>query len=961
MPTVSFRVVYPTTWGQTVAVLGAPATLGGGNPARAPRLTARVLGGQVVWQATLTLHAGEDSDLTTLIYRYAVLNADGVTVVDAEPRDRAVALPPAGDALLCRDTWTSDADPGALLTRAPFRIWRPARRCVSGGVVALPPPTDDPTAVTLHLSVRVAGLAPGDAVVVLGSAPALGAWRPERALALTETDTPLWRGVAVVPAPHFPVTYRYAVRRAAAAPDTEPDLEAGDNRIAAWEEGGAPRALASDGGWLRTASPWRGAGLAVPLFSVRSDGGCGAGSFGDIAPLATWCARAGLRVLQLLPVVDTRVAGDWTDSYPYSAVSAFALHPLYMDVDGLVEECGRSGVKLPPVAAQAYQSARSTLNPLPDVDYPATLAAKLAAAVALYYDGGGEGRAMQEEEEAAAASRGGDTGGALPCSDPPFAAWQRHHAAWLRPYLAHRVLADAVFGHARHAEWGALSAPTHSDVDRILASPLSRPARFEAWLQWHLWRQLKAAAAAAAGVGVALKGDLPIGVDPSSADAWWSAPLFRRHASTGAPPDAFDARGQAWGFPPYAWGSGDAGAMAAWWRARLTHMASFFALLRVDHVLGFFRVWELPAGAATGLCGQFRPAAAITRAELEAAGLWDVHRLADPYITLESATTALASVGGAAAVARFTVAGEGGRLRLAPVCASEALIDALTPADVAGLIPDAADTDALLAAAQAALLTLAQNVCLVRDLDAPSETFHPRFNVTASPSFASLPDPHWRDTLAAWHDDYYYGARHDALWTARARARRSGPSFQRLPCSSVVKTWAWCPAACRQPWQRTVCWGCACSACRTRRVVGVGVAAAVVGVGQTPPLPPSLGTQPAIRCCRWRRPPPTTAPRCGRGGRRMAGGGRGTGERCCTAPAPHPPPAPRPSPPPSSPTTPAPPPCWPCSLCRMCWRCRRVPRRGTQRRKLSMIPPCAATTGGTGAKCLCRRWPRMAS
>ena len=754
---VLFRVSYPTAWGQRVVVIGAGPALGDWDPAAGVALGCRPLSAALVWEGAATVPASS----TPLRYKYAVLD-EGGAVVDVEAAARRLPLDGAraGDTALAADTWTLAGHPTALLAKAAFRdAMLPPRPPVVGGappaVPRAPRGSDGtPTAVVLRFAVRALGLRAGDHIVVLGSAPTLGSWRAGKGLALAETDTPLWEGATAVPPSHFPVTYRFAIARGDDPDGDDPELEAGENRIAAFEAGGIsadggapptpPALVAADAGWLRPGAPWRGAGLAVPLFSVRSEAGLGVGGFPDLAPLARWCAAAGLRAIQILPVNDTRVSGDWTDSYPYSAVSVFALHPIYLGVEELMDHAP-CAAPLPPAAAAALTRLRTELNPLPALDYEAVLAAKLEAARAIYEDGGGR--------EAAE-------------NDPAYSSFLADNAAWLRPYAAHRAL-TAVFGHARHGEWGSLARATDDDVDRVLdpAAPghAAGPG-FECWLQWHAHKQLLAASQAAASLGVALKGDLPIGVDPHSADAWRHPHLFRAGTSTGAPPDAFDARGQAWGFPTYDWGAA-ARDSYRWWASRLRHMARYFSALRLDHVLAFFRVWELDAGAVTGLCGRFRPARPYSKPDLDAAGMWDVNRLADPHVTRDYAAAALAGAG-ADALERYTRPGDGGRLRLADAGATEAGVDALAAPD--GAPPWVV---AEIEAAKEGLLALVQNVCLVRDVDAPDAAFHPRFRLADSESFASLPDDTWKRTLAAWHDEYFHGGRHDAAWTTAAAAR----------------------------------------------------------------------------------------------------------------------------------------------------------------------------------------------
>ena len=301
---------------------------------------------------------------------------------------------------------------------------------------------------------------------------------------------------------------------------------------------------------------YRGAGTAIPVFSLRSDEGFGVGEFHDIPRFVDWMERTGQSVLQLLPINDTTRRGEWGDSYPYSPVSSFALHPIYIHLPEV-------GVK----EDAEYKRLRKELNDLPTVDYPRVVKLKIDYLRMAFADHGAK-------DLASAACK----------------QFIKENAYWLDPY----------------AEFCAKRDKTAADFYR--------------WVQFHLDKQLSRAVKYAHEKGVFLKGDLPIGVGRDSVDAANFPQLYNLDSSAGAPPDFFSVDGQNWGFPTYNWEE-----MAkddyAWWKARLRTMAKYFDAYRIDHILGFFRIWEIPLPHKSGLLGHFNPAMPYSREEIVALGL----------------------------------------------------------------------------------------------------------------------------------------------------------------------------------------------------------------------------------------------------------------------------------------------------------------------------------------------------
>ncbi len=330
-------------------------------------------------------------------------------------------------------------------------------------------------------------------------------------------------------------------------------------------------------------SGWKCAGTAVPVFSLRTEDSFGTGDFHDLEKLVDWVAATGQRVIQLLPVNDTTMTGTWMDSYPYSANSIYALHPQYIYLPDMgVRKC------------KSYKAVQAELEALPQVDYERVNKEKdkwMRKAFARTWP---EVRDTRE-----------------------YRLFLVSNMAWLDAYCAFRILL-ARTGTADSSCWGEYSVYSDSKVRKFLEENREE-ADYHSFVQYHLHRQLRQARDYARSRGVILKGDLPIGVSRYGVDAWQNPSQFNMDSQAGAPPDAFASDGQMWGFPTYNWDK-MAGDGFAWWKRRLGHMEQYFDAFRIDHILGFFRIWEIPRDAGSGLLGHFLPALPLSAEELGAKG-----------------------------------------------------------------------------------------------------------------------------------------------------------------------------------------------------------------------------------------------------------------------------------------------------------------------------------------------------
>ena len=328
---------------------------------------------------------------------------------------------------------------------------------------------------------------------------------------------------------------------------------------------------------------WKGAGTAIPVFSLRTEDDFGVGEFYDLKKMVDWAAETGQSILQLLPINDTTMLHTWEDSYPYNPNSTFALHPQFLHLPA-------AGVKVD----EEYKALQAELNALEQIDYERVNNAKLE----LLH------KAFDKTFKKLSATKG-------------YQAFVENNAHWLLPYAAFCVLRD-INGTPDFSQWKGYAK---YNKKKVAAFCDEHKAEVDFWcfVQYHLDLQLSEVCKYAHSRGVIFKGDLPIGISRTSVDAWLYPELFHMDSQAGAPPDAFSADGQNWGFPTYNWEK-----MAeddfAWWKSRLAKMSEYFDAFRIDHILGFFRIWEIPLWTKSGLNGYFNPALPFPAHELASQG-----------------------------------------------------------------------------------------------------------------------------------------------------------------------------------------------------------------------------------------------------------------------------------------------------------------------------------------------------
>ncbi len=578
---------------------------------------------------------------------------------------------------------------------------------------------------TILFRVSAPQLKEGQQVAICGSHPSIGSWNTSRYLPMEPAGDGEWMLTVNAQGWLMPIEYKYVV------------VDSQKHELMAWEEGdnrqvtmSLPEGVSPEipdgqvlvlyGGHLRIAEEtWRAAGVAIPVFSLRSEHSYGVGDFGDLRRLVDWAVATGMKFIQVLPVNDTTTDGRWHDSYPYNIISMFALHPHYVDLEA-------AGTLRSKAQMTKFLRRRQELNALPYSDYEAVERVKSEYLQLLFDE---QGKAVLDSKE--------------------YKAFVADNEDWLKPY----------------AEWKL----------RNEGNEKMRNIDFLFWMQYLLHTQLKAAADYARQKGVVLKGDLPIGVNCDSVETHNYPELFNLDSQTGAPPDAFSHEGQNWGFPTYRWeiekmrnGENEKNnasmshshnvSISALLNHRLSRMSQYFDALRIDHVLGFFRIWEIPHDAVYGLLGHFSPALPLTADEIAYFGLpFRKDLFTKPFVN-DRLIERLFGIHAQYVRENFLVRKAYGLYDLKP--------EYDTQRKVAEAFAERRDESSLWI--RDGLMRVLSDVLFVEDPHQP-EMYHPRIGVLNEPIYDAL-SAEEKDAFMRLYNNYFY-QRHSFFWGHQALRR----------------------------------------------------------------------------------------------------------------------------------------------------------------------------------------------
>ena len=710
---ISFHLKYQTTYGQSAWIYGNHPLLGVGEADKAIPL---VYLNETYWVLHLNFNAIDSAD--KIVYHYLIKDAQGGETLEWG-NDKLIDLASTpNDELVLIDTWNYAGQIENVFYTEPFTSTLLKESVVAAAAKKI-------TKTKTHLfKVKAPLLKNGQSLCMIGESAILGNWDTQKILPLTKIKETNYFEIALdLKQTAFPLIYKYGIY------DTKKkafiSFEDGNNRVVYEPASKNKLVICNDGFAALNNTQWKGAGVAIPVFSLRSSDSCGVGEFSDIKLLVDWSKKIGLKLIQLLPVNDTTATHSWMDSYPYAAISAFALHPLFIRIDEMILPKQKDLI-------ESYLIEKEKLNVLEAVDYEGVMKLKWKVLRTLFDKNG--------KHELASAS---------------FTEFFNNNAHWLVSYSAFSYLRE-LHGSVDYNTW-----PTHSKYNEAAILKLVDPKSttyteisFYYYVQFHLHLQLKSATRYAHENGIILKGDIPIGVYRYGADAWQHPTLFHMDKQAGAPPDDFAVKGQNWGFPTYNWEK-----MAAinysWWKLRFEQMRFYFDAFRIDHILGFFRIWSIPMHAVDGIMGRFVPAIPLSLQDFNSKGIsLDADRFTKPFINETNLFQTFGYDNEYVKDNYFELTGEGCYAFLSAYQTQVQVVNhfkTLPKDDWQNKI-------------QNGLLNLLTNIILFED-EKPGH-YHFRFNIEGTSSFHALED-RTKEILRGLYVDYFFVKQNNA-WEKEA-------------------------------------------------------------------------------------------------------------------------------------------------------------------------------------------------
>lgn len=711
--TIIFNIEYRTNWGEEVKIIGSTKELGGWNE-NTPLPLSTTDG--IRWFSSVEINIQEEQ---TISYYYCIYNKGVLIKKEWALFPRSLSISNNNDkTYFVEDYWRNIPEQSYFFSSA-------FTECMNARTFHIPAQEHFKKSIVIKASCP--RLTPDYALAISGNQEVLGNWDTEKVIVLSDNIFPEWQLELDATKLTFPFEYKFVL------------YNLREKRVEGWEQLKNNRYLASpdihgdnntyviSDRYVSFDLPaWKCAGVAIPVFSLRSEESFGIGDFGDLKKMIDWAMSTNQQFVQILPINDTTITHTWTDSYPYNSISIYALHPIYANINKLGEIKDKE-------KAAYFADSQQKINSYSTLNYDEVDQIKWEYFKVIYKQ---EGQKLLDS--------------------PEYKSFFEANKEWLMPYAIFSYLRD-VYKTPDFRKWPKYNTYVKSEVEKlsIPGKPDYDGIAIYYYIQYHLHCQLLEVAEYARKNGVVLKGDIPIGISRNSVEAWTEPHYFNLNGQAGAPPDDFSVNGQNWGFPTYNWDIMEEDGYQ-WWMKRFQKMAEYFDAYRIDHILGFFRIWEIPMNAVHGLLGQFVPSLPMSRDEIESYGLYfDEDFFLKPYIH-ESMLHEI--FGPHVEYVKNTFIRPTDKWEI-----YEMRPEFDTQRKVEAYFVDKADIDSIWV--RDGLYALISDVLFIRD-NKEGDKFHPRISVQHDFIYRALSDEA-KEAFNRLYDNYYYH-RHNDFWYKQA-------------------------------------------------------------------------------------------------------------------------------------------------------------------------------------------------
>ena len=748
---VIFNIKYDTVWGQRLFIVGSCTELGADIKAAKEMHYS----GEGLWRLEVSL-----PDSTKEVkYKYFIKDESGICAFENSIRvsENCMRVPENGivayhhaifdknyDSYSVYDYWQSEPADKTFCTSAFTKNLFAKRRKVSSNA------GNSKSKGNLVLRLVAPQIKPEQAIAITGNQQCLGNWDPDNApymttenIALSQdiskpptcstpsaptNDVPYWEIQLNTSEISFPLEYKFVVKYKTTIQRFNHHWEEGANRVINQTQEKDDSCIIIDNQPLKIPDiKWKACGAVIPVFSLRSEDSFGIGDIGDIKTFIDWAKKTGQHIIQVLPMNDTTRLHTWRDSYPYSAISIYALHPLYINIPmlGLLNDRKRIAF---------YKRIQKKLNTKKTVDYQSVEEYKTAY-YREYFD--------QKKENI------------LKCDG--FKEFIAQNRSWLIPYAAFSYLRDQN-NTADFSQWGEHAQYNREKIEKF-CNPKSEAFNefsYIFFIQYILHKQFESVSEYARKNEVVLKGDIPIGINRESVEAWTEPDYFNMKGQTGAPPDDFSDTGQNWSFPTYNWDVMEKDGFE-WWKKRFRKMNNYFDSFRIDHILGFFRIWEIPREYTEGLCGHFRPALPLSEEEISKYGLTFDNRWTTPRININFIPEIFGDIANKE-ISKYLNHIDAEHLALNEIFSTQRKINRL--------FNDCKDKKTQ--KIKEGLMNIANEVLFLKD-PYSTDCYHPRISAYKSYAYRELSDKDKQAFDNLYHDFYFL--RHNDFWKETALKR----------------------------------------------------------------------------------------------------------------------------------------------------------------------------------------------